>query len=68
MSGSIITKGFKMYAVDGDRTGGYFPRVNSYRFKITTGPRCAGMVSEKSYATRIKAFNAGERMLIKLKG
>ena len=68
MSGSIITESFKMFVVDGERSGGYFPKVNNYRFKIITGPRCTGMVSDKAYATSAKAFDAGERMLIKLKG
>ena len=68
MSESIITKDYKMNVIEGDRTGGYFPKVNSWRFQIRTGPRCGGMISNKTFKTSAKAFDAGERMLIKLKG
>jgi len=48
------------------REGGYFPRVTSYRYRISTGPRCTGLISARKYTTSHKAYEAGERMIKKL--
>lgn len=40
----------------------------TWKYKITTGPRCMGLVSSKDYKSVDSAFNAGNRMIKKLKG
>lgn len=39
----------------------------SWRFKITTGARCSGVISSKSYRSPDLAYRAGERMMERLK-
>lgn len=56
----------KMNVIAGDRAGGYFPKINSWRFEIKVGARCSGLVSSRSYKSTNAAFEAGQRMLIKL--
>jgi hypothetical protein len=56
----------KVYTVDGERTEGYFSDVISWKYMIITGSRCHGMISRKSYKTRVNALDAGDRMVKKL--
>ena len=57
---------YKMNVIEGNRTGGYFPKVNTWRYQIKTGGRCTGLVSSRAYKSTTAAFEAGERMLVKL--
>jgi hypothetical protein len=56
----------RVFTIAGDREGGYFPKILNYKYKISTGSRCGGLVSGSSYKTEEKALSAGERMLNKL--
>ena len=40
--------------------------ASKWGFKITTGSRCTGMTSDKSYSCPLKAHDAGTRMMKKL--
>lgn len=54
--------------IEGERTreAGCNP-ITKWRFKITTGSRCKGIVSSHLYKCPIIATKAGERMIKKLK-
>ena len=41
--------------------------VTAWSYKITTGKRCKGLVSEQKYAVRSDAFKAGQKMALRLK-
>ena len=54
--------------IEGERTRGAFCNpITKWRFKITTGSRCKGIVSSNLYKCPISATKAGERMIEKLK-
>ena len=46
----------------------FSPVVRKWRYKITTGSRCRGLLSQHMYTCPVNAAIAGERMLKKLKG
>jgi hypothetical protein len=57
----------KLTVVEGDRRREAFStRVMNWRFRITTGPRCSGMISNKLYSSVDSALRAGERMVEKI--
>lgn len=57
----------KITAIDHERTRGFCSNpVSSYKFKITFGSRCHGVVSNNSYKHSWLAMEAGERMLKKM--
>lgn len=59
----------KLTTVNAERTRGAFCNpVTKWKFKITTGGRCKGLLSAHSYTCPINAAEAGERMIKKLKG
>ena len=41
--------------------------VTAWSYKITTGKRCKGLVSEQKYAVRSDAYKAGQKMALRLK-
>ena len=59
---------FKLSTVEAERTKGAFSNpITKWHFKISTGSRCKGLVSTQKYTCPIRAVEAGERMLKKLK-
>ena len=54
-------------SVASERKHGTFDnRVISWKFKLTTGVRCSGVLSSKNYPSAEKAMDAGIRMAKKL--
>ncbi len=45
---------------------GFCTLVVSWKYRLTTGPRCGGVEAVKDYPSRAKAADAGERMARKL--
>ena len=57
----------KMNVVVAERERGAFSNpASKWAYKITTGSRCTGMTSDKSYSCTLKAHDAGTRMMKKL--
>jgi hypothetical protein len=57
----------KLTTVEAERTRGAFCNpVTKWRYRITTGARCKGLLSQHMYTCPIKACVAGERMIKKL--
>lgn len=61
--------GLKLTTVEAERTRGAFANpITKWRYKITTGSRCKGLLSSHAYTCPMKAVLAGERMINKLGG
>jgi hypothetical protein len=59
----------RLYVVEAERTRGVGCNpITAWRFKITTGGRCKGLLSNHKYKCRVSARAAGERMRKKLEG
>lgn len=59
----------KLDIIEGERRREAFSNpVVSWKYRITTGPRCPGLVSHRNYKSVDAAMNAGERMFKKLCG
>lgn len=56
----------KVTTTAAERKSGLFCDVISWRFTLTTGSRCSGLSSERTYKTQCRAYEAGERMVKKL--
>jgi hypothetical protein len=53
--------------VEGERRREAFSNpIVKWRFRISTGPRCSGLISHKLYSSVDSAFRAGERMIEKI--
>ena len=58
----------KLSIVGAERTRGAVSNpITKWHFKISTGSRCRGLLSAYKYTCPIKAAEAGERMIKKLK-
>jgi len=56
----------ELFVIDGERKSCAFSSsVISWRFRISTGPRCQGLNSTKTYKSRELAYKAGVRMIKK---
>jgi hypothetical protein len=59
----------KLYVVEAERTrGAGCNPITKWRYKISTGSRCKGLISSHKYNCQVSAMAAGERMIIKLEG
>ncbi len=59
----------KLSLVEAERTSGAFCNpITKWRYRISTGSRCKGLISNHKYKCQVSAMAAGERMIKKLEG
>jgi hypothetical protein len=63
-----VSASIRVTVIEGSRVRRAFHSpVAGWRYRITTGPQCGGLMSCRQYKTDLAAFAAGVRMVEKLK-